>query len=73
MTEPERDDEPSSADDERARELRDLLGAESLLSLARPRVAHAGLEWHYRCRDEALIAFSNHAMYHGASVGTGDH
>ena len=45
--------------------LRDLLTAESLLSLARPRVARTGLEWHYRCRDEALIAFSNHAMYQG--------
>lgn len=45
--------------------LRDLLTAESLLSLARPRVAHTGLAWHYRCHDEALIAFSNHAMYDG--------
>ena len=45
--------------------LRDLLTAESLLSLARPRVAHAGLAWHYRCHDESLIAFSNHAMYGG--------
>ena len=43
----------------------DMLAAESLLTLARTRVAHAGLSWHYRCRDEALIAFSNHAMYHG--------
>jgi AAA domain/Protein of unknown function (DUF4011) len=51
--------------DERHDVLRDLLTAESLLSLARPRVAHAGLAWHYRCRDEALIAFSNHAMYQG--------
>ncbi|HVV85257.1 MAG TPA: AAA domain-containing protein, partial [Kofleriaceae bacterium] len=51
--------------DERHDTLRDLLTAESLLSLARPRVAHTGLAWHYRCRDEALIAFSNHAMYQG--------
>jgi AAA domain/Protein of unknown function (DUF4011) len=51
--------------DERRDTLRDLLTAESLLSLARPRVAHAGLAWHYRCRDESLIAFSNHAMYQG--------
>ncbi|MBP9202687.1 MAG: DUF4011 domain-containing protein [Kofleriaceae bacterium] len=51
--------------DERHDALRDLLTAESLLSLARPRVARAGLAWHYRCRDEALIAFSNHAMYEG--------
>ena len=51
--------------DERKDVLRDLLTAESLLSLARPRVAHTGLSWHYRCHDEALIAFSNHAMYQG--------
>ena len=51
--------------DERHDTLRDLLTAESLLSLARPRVARTGLAWHYRCRDEALIAFSNHAMYEG--------
>jgi hypothetical protein len=51
--------------DETRDALRDLLTAESLLSLARPRVARAGLAWHYRCRDEALIAFSNHAMYGG--------
>lgn len=51
-------DEPRDA-------LRDLLTAESLLSLARPRVTRAGLAWHYRCRDEALIAFSNHSMYDG--------
>lgn len=59
------DEDIVDAQDEQRREIRDLLGAESLLSLARPRVAHAGLAWHYRCRDEALIAFSNHAMYEG--------
>ena len=51
--------------DETRDALRDLLTAESLLSLARPRVARAGLAWHYRCHDESLIAFSNHAMYGG--------
>ncbi len=56
------DDEPP---DEEQREVKDTLAAESLLTLARTRVPHAGLSWHYRCRDEALIAFSNHAMYHG--------
>lgn len=60
------DEEAQAAASEPDREaLRDLLTAESLLALARPRVAHAGLAWHYRCRDEALIAFSNHAMYGG--------
>lgn len=60
------DDEPvAENNDDARRDIRDLLTAESLLSLARPRVAHAGLAWHYRCREESLIAFSNHAMYQG--------
>lgn len=59
------EDEPAPSDDSE-RELRDMLSAESLLTLARTRVPHAGLSWHYRCRHEALIAFSNHAMYHGS-------
>ncbi|MGH1341731.1 MAG: AAA domain-containing protein [Nannocystales bacterium] len=44
---------------------RDMFAAESLLSLTRNRCPHAGLKWHYRCREEELIAFSNHAMYEG--------
>lgn len=44
---------------------RDTLAAESLLALARNRCPHIGLTWHYRCREEELIAFSNHAMYEG--------
>ena len=60
------DAETSAPDGEDQREVRDMLGAESLLTLARTRCAHAGLAWHYRCRDEALIAFSNHAMYRGS-------
>ena len=44
---------------------RDLLDEESLLTLARNRTEHAGLKWHYRCREEELIAFSNHSMYAG--------
>lgn len=62
------DDEADAGapDGEDQREVRDMLGAESLLTLARTRCAHAGLAWHYRCRDEALIAFSNHAMYRGS-------
>ncbi len=59
----------SSTDDEdrSAEELavRDAFAAESLLALARARCPNAGLKWHYRCRDESLIAFSNHAMYDG--------
>jgi hypothetical protein len=34
----------------------------SHLNLARSRVQHSGLSWHYRCPDESLIAFSNHAL-----------
>ena len=44
---------------------RELLEGESLLVLARSRVPHIGLRWHYRCLFEELIAFSNHAMYQG--------
>ena len=43
----------------------DDLSAESLLVLARQRGVHVGLQWHYRCLHEELIAFSNHAMYGG--------
>jgi RecA/RadA recombinase len=42
-----------------------VLESESLLTLARQRVPARRLSWHYRCRDEDLIAFSNHAMYEG--------
>ncbi len=45
---------------------RDLLDEESLLTLARNRCEHQGLHWHYRCREEELIAFSNHAFYGGS-------
>lgn len=50
---------------EEERRVRALLSDESLLSLARARCQHVGLAWHYRCLDESLIAFSNHAMYDG--------
>ncbi len=54
------DDEPA---DEAA--ARDLLADESLLTLAQTRVPRRRLLWHYRCKHESLIAFSNHAMYDG--------
>ncbi len=59
------DDDAPPPETEEERQLRDVLTAESLLTLARSRVEHTGLNWHYRCRHEPLIAFSNHAMYHG--------
>lgn len=58
----------STEDDDLSEEeaqTRDMFAAESLLSLTRNRCPHAGLKWHYRCREEELIAFSNHAMYEG--------
>ncbi|MEM6295393.1 MAG: AAA domain-containing protein, partial [Myxococcota bacterium] len=56
-------EEEDLSEEERA--ARDMFTAESLLSLTRNRCPHAGLKWHYRCREEELIAFSNHAMYEG--------
>lgn len=44
----------------------DFLDSESLLTLARQRMPARRLSWHYRCREEELIAFSNHAMYAGS-------
>jgi hypothetical protein len=52
-------------EDAERRDLREMFDAESLLVLARGRVPHAGLGWHYRCLHEELIAFSNHAIYGG--------
>lgn len=52
-------------EDSERRDLREMFDAESLLVLARGRVPHAGLGWHYRCLHEELIAFSNHALYGG--------
>ena len=46
-------------------EAREMFDAESLLVLARHRTRRMGLSWHYRCRHEELIAFSNHAIYGG--------
>ncbi|MCC7412304.1 MAG: DUF4011 domain-containing protein [Gammaproteobacteria bacterium] len=58
-----RDDEETATDN--ASHIADLLDAESLLTLARQRMPSRSLAWHYRCREEELIAFSNHAMYGG--------
>lgn len=60
------DEDADEAQGEADQQLRDMLSSESLLTLASTRVAHAGLQWHYRCHRESLIAFSNHAMYGGA-------
>jgi RecA/RadA recombinase len=57
------DDPDDEATDEADEETADAFSGESLLTLARSRCPHRGLAWHYRCVDEDLIAFSNHAMY----------
>ncbi len=40
-----------------------LLAAQSILTLARVALPSTTLSWHYRCRHEELIAFSNAAFY----------
>ena len=52
-------------EDETPDAAREMFDAESLLVLARARAEHIGLQWHYRCLHEELIAFSNHALYDG--------
>ncbi len=69
------DPDEESADDE------DLVsfgaGFESVLDALRPLLPTAALAWHYRSRDERLVAFSNSRVYGGAlttfpGVFTGD-
>ncbi len=69
------DPDEESADDE------DLVsfgaGFESVLDALRPLLPTAPLAWHYRSRDERLVAFSNSRVYGGAlttfpGVFTGD-
>lgn len=47
-----------AGDDEAA-----LLASQSILDLARIALPNTTLRWHYRCRHESLIAFSNAAFY----------
>lgn len=55
----------NEAEPDEADPIEGVLESESLLTLARQRVPAKRLDWHYRCRDEDLIAFSNHSMYDG--------
>ena len=41
-------------------------GFESVLDALRPLLPTAPLAWHYRSRDERLVAFSNSRIYGGA-------
>lgn len=43
-------------------------GFESLLDLMMPFVRQWYLDWHYRSKDESLISFSNHHIYHDRLV-----
>ncbi|MDR0672595.1 MAG: DUF4011 domain-containing protein [Zoogloeaceae bacterium] len=45
---------------------REIFDAESLLTLASHRVPRMALSWQYRCRNEDLFTFSNHAIYDGS-------
>jgi very-short-patch-repair endonuclease len=40
-----------------------VIGFESILDLAKPALPVKTLRWHYRSKDERLIAFSNHRFY----------
>ena len=52
----------AAADEEDDSEV-DATGYESLLDMMIPFVKGFHLNWHYRSRDESLIAFSNHHIY----------
>lgn len=52
----------SAAEEEDESEV-DASGYESLLDMMIPFVRGFHLNWHYRSRDESLIAYSNHHMY----------
>ena len=43
-------------------------GFESILDTLRPLLPTAPLTWHYRSRDERLVAFSNNRIYDGALI-----
>lgn len=53
----------ASSDEEENESEADGTGYESLLDMMIPFVRGFHLNWHYRSRDESLIAFSNHHIY----------
>ena len=53
----------ATSDEDTEEEDADGIGYESLLDMMIPFVKGFHLNWHYRSRDESLIAFSNHQMY----------
>ncbi|MDR0342040.1 MAG: AAA family ATPase, partial [Nocardiopsaceae bacterium] len=65
-------DPDAEADEEPADEADSLVsfgsGFESILDTLRPLLPTAPLTWHYRSRDERLVAFSNARIYDGALI-----
>jgi very-short-patch-repair endonuclease len=65
-------DSDADADDEFGEEEDSLVsfgtGFESILDTLRPLLPTAPLTWHYRSRDERLVAFSNSRIYDGALI-----
>ncbi|HEV2376127.1 MAG TPA: AAA domain-containing protein, partial [Streptosporangiaceae bacterium] len=62
-------DDPEAADEDGADEASVVSfgsGFESILDTLRPLLPTAPLTWHYRSRDERLVAFSNTRIYDGA-------
>ena len=53
----------AASDDDTEEQEADGTGYESLLDMMIPFVNGFHLNWHYRSRDESLIAFSNHRIY----------
>lgn len=53
----------AASEEDTEEENADGTGYESLLDMMIPFVRGFHLNWHYRSRDESLIAFSNHKMY----------
>ena len=62
--EPEDDDDPGVADEDALVSFGS--GFESILDTLRPLLPTWPLTWHYRSRDERLVAFSNARIYGGA-------
>ncbi|MBU1197304.1 hypothetical protein KJ765_02205 [Candidatus Micrarchaeota archaeon] len=58
-------DDIDDEDAERPEAITEAKENESFLQLAKKRYAELMLKWHYRSKHEELIAFSNHAFYHG--------
>ncbi|MBO0775964.1 MAG: DNA helicase, partial [Actinobacteria bacterium] len=65
-------EDPADAEDDAGEDAGSLVsfgtGFESILDTLRPLLPTAPLTWHYRSRDERLVAFSNSRIYDGALI-----